>query len=186
MKKIIAIGASNSQNSINKTFASWAAHQVEEAEVEVVDLNDFEFPLYGIDREKEDGVPEKAIELKEKLKQAQGIVISFAEHNGSYTVAFKNTLDWISRVEKPIWPGNPMLLLSTSPGGRGGRSVLEAAKKSFPHQGAMVCGTFSLPHYHDNFELDQGILDQELVERFKSELSNFEEKLSSTELRRSA
>lgn len=186
MNKIVAIGASNSRHSINKTFATWAAYQIEEAEVEVIDLNDFEFPLYSVDREKENGVPEKAIELKDKLKQAHGIVISFAEHNGSYTAAFKNVLDWISRIEKPIWPGNPMLLLSTSPGGRGGRSVLEAAKNSFPHQGAMVCGTFSLPHYRDNFEFDQGILDQELSKRFKSELSHFEGKLKSSELRRSA
>ncbi len=186
MNKILALGASNSRNSINKTFATWAAYQIEKAEVEVIDLNDFEFPLYSVDREKENGVPEKAMEFKKRLQQAHGIVISFAEHNGSYTAAFKNILDWISRIEKPIWPGNPMLLLSTSPGGRGGRSVLEAAKKSFPHQGALVCGTFSLPHYRDNFEFDQGILDRELSTRFKSELANFEEKLRSSGLRKSA
>ena len=36
MKRIIALGGSNSKNSINKKFAHWAAHKVEDAEVEVI------------------------------------------------------------------------------------------------------------------------------------------------------
>ena len=49
MKKIIAFGGSNSKNSINKELAAYTANQINNVEVEVLDLNDFELPLYGID-----------------------------------------------------------------------------------------------------------------------------------------
>ena len=51
MKKILSIGASNSETSINRKLAFWAASQVEGAEVHDVDLNDYEMPLFKVDRE---------------------------------------------------------------------------------------------------------------------------------------
>ena len=45
MKKIIAFGASSSKASINKQVAAYAANQLKNAMVEVLDLNDFEMPI---------------------------------------------------------------------------------------------------------------------------------------------
>ena len=104
-KKILAFGASNSRNSINKKLASYAAMQIENADVELIDLNDFEMPIYGIDKENEDGIPQLAYKFKEHILNSDAIVISFAEHNGAYTAAFKNVFDWISRIEKNILKG---------------------------------------------------------------------------------
>ena len=42
MKKIIAFGGSNSKESINKQLASYAANKVENVEVSLLDLNDFD------------------------------------------------------------------------------------------------------------------------------------------------
>ena len=64
-KKILAFGASNSKQSINRIFANYAAHQVSEAEVNLLDLNDFEMPIYGIDRERESGIPALAHDFKD-------------------------------------------------------------------------------------------------------------------------
>ena len=47
---ILAFGASNSRHSINKRFAAWSAAQIHNAQVNLIDLNDFEMPLYSIDR----------------------------------------------------------------------------------------------------------------------------------------
>jgi chromate reductase len=44
------------------------------------------------------------------------------------------------------------LLLATSPGARGGSSVLDIATKRFPFQGGDVKGSFSLPSFYDNFK----------------------------------
>ena len=53
--KIIAFGGSPSKNSINKKLATYAANLFENAEVEVLDLNDFQMPIFTVDIEKEIG-----------------------------------------------------------------------------------------------------------------------------------
>ncbi|MDA3929817.1 MAG: NAD(P)H-dependent oxidoreductase [Prolixibacteraceae bacterium] len=115
-KKIVAFGASNSKKSINKTLANYVANRVPNSEVDLIDLNDFEMPIYSIDRQHEKGIPEEAVRFLSIVKQADGIIISFAEHNGNFTVAFKNIFDWVSRIEKNVWMNKPMILLATSPG----------------------------------------------------------------------
>lgn len=177
MKKLIALGASNSKNSINRTLAIYAAGKVENTKVDVIDLNKYELPLYGVDYEIKNGIPENAIKLNHTLKSADGLVISLAEHNGSYTVSFKNTLDWLSRINIKVWEDKPMLLLATSPGNRGGRIVLESAKTSFPFLGGNVVADFSLPNFYDNFSGDE-ISDRELKEELNAKIQLFTHYLS--------
>lgn len=173
-KKLLVFGASNSQNSINRAFANYAASQLEDVEINLIDLNDYEMPLYSIDREKESGIPELARQFKKLVNETDGILISFAEHNGAYTVAFKNIFDWISRVEKDIWANKPMLLLSTSPGGRGGQNVLQLALNTFKFMNNNTLIGFSLPSYPKNFSAEQGILDEALRQTFAEKISEFQ------------
>ena len=132
MKQIIAFAGSNSKQSINKQLASYAADLVSLAEVKHLDLNDFDLPIYSIDLENERGIPENAIKFLDIIKSADGIVLSLAEHNGAYASVFKNLFDWMSRIDGKLWNETPMLLMATSPGGRGGSTVLEIAKGRFP------------------------------------------------------
>ena len=110
MKKIIAFAGSNSKTSINKQLAVFVANQINNVEVKVLDLNDFELPLYGIDKESENGIPENAHLFLNHIQSSDGIVLSLAEHNGSYSVAFKNLLDWMSRINGKLWSNKPMFL----------------------------------------------------------------------------
>jgi chromate reductase len=57
MKKIIAFGASSSKVSINKQLATYAAGQFENAAVEILDLNDYEMPIFSTDKETATGIP---------------------------------------------------------------------------------------------------------------------------------
>jgi chromate reductase len=173
-KKIVAFGASNSKASINKQLATFAAHQVKDGIVNVLDLNDFEMPIYGIDREKAEGIPQLAHDLKQHIKDADGIIISFAEHNGAYSVAFKNVMDWMSRMEGSTWEEKPMLLLATSPGGRGGSTVLDIAVNKFKFMNKATQSNFSLPFFSKNFNAEEGITDAELLVKFKEALAVFE------------
>ena len=61
MTRILAFGASSSKNSINKKLASFVIERLEPVEATIIDLNDFEMPIYSEDREKEDGIPEKPL-----------------------------------------------------------------------------------------------------------------------------
>lgn len=176
MKKIIVFGASNSKNSINKTLAIYTANKIKNVEVDLIDLNDFELPFYGIDFETESGIPENAITLNNLLQQTDGFVISLAEHNVSYTAFFKNTLDWLSRVDIKVWKNKPMLLLATSPGARGAKGVLETAKSFFPHIGGNIIADFSLPSFYDNFS-ENKILENELKKELSQKIQLFEHAL---------
>ena len=95
-------------------------------------------------------------------------MISFAEHNGSYSAAYKNLFDWCSRIRKPFQK-KAMFLLATSPGARGASSVLEMAVKSAPFFEGEVKGHFSLPSFNNNFDVEQGcIVNQGLDLELKS------------------
>ncbi|WP_338410438.1 NAD(P)H-dependent oxidoreductase [uncultured Flavobacterium sp.] len=162
MKKIIAFGASSSKASINKKLATFAAHQFENTSVEVLDLNAYEMPIFSSDKENKNGIPPLAHDFYMKIGSADLIVISFAEHNGAYSAAFKNILDWTSRINGKTFQEKPMLLLATSTGARGGSTVLEIAKNRFPFQGAIIKGSYSLPSFNDNFDDNKGITNEEL------------------------
>jgi chromate reductase len=67
-----------------------------------------------------------------------------------------------------------MLLMATSPGGRGGASVLEIAKNAFPRYGGDIKATFSLPSFNDNFDVEKGrISNEELDTQLKEIVKNF-------------
>lgn len=152
MKKIITLAGSSSKTSINKQLAEYVGSLVGGAKIKNLDLNDYELPLYSIDLENEKGFPTDLLELNNEIEETDGIVLSLAEHNGSYAAAFKNAFDWLSRIDGKVWRGKPMLLLSTSPGARGGQSVMEAAMSRFPFNGGNVIASMSFPSFNDNFE----------------------------------
>ena len=166
MKRILTIGASSSLKSINVRLAKHISSLVSNAEIDLVDLNDFEMPIYSIDREA-DGMPEPATRFKEHITKADGIIISFAEHNGTYTTVFKNILDWISRIEPKVWAQKPMLLTSTSPGKNGGATVLAAAVSGLPYLGANVIASMPVPSFNEAFGED-GIKDMEINDKLKA------------------
>ena len=142
--KILAFGASTSSTSINRKLANHAAALVPNAEVTDLDLRAYDLPIYSSDEETATGAPAHARAFLDAIVAHDALVVSLAEHNGSYTAAFKNLYDWTSRIEQNLWSDKPMLLLATSPGPRGGATVLEAAMATFPRMGADLRASFSL------------------------------------------
>ena len=154
--KLLTFAASNSRQSINKHIATYAASLAAGADIDVLDINDFEMPLYSIDRETETGIPALAQDFLNRIAQADAVIISFAEHNGSYTAAYKNLFDWASRIEPKVYQNKPMLLLATSPGPGGASSVLATAVNSAPYFNGDVKASLSIPSFYDNFDLGIG------------------------------
>ena len=177
MKKIVVFGASSSSKSINKKLSIYAAGQFKDHEIIVLDLNDYEMPIYSEDKEIKIGIPNEAHNFYSTLKDSDGIIISFAEHNGSYSVAFKNIFDWISRIEKVVWYNKPMWLLATSTGGGGAQHVLATAQSRMSRGNPHNIPTFSLPEFNKNFDPDEGIKNKELQQKFKAALEVFSEQL---------
>ena len=157
-RKIIAFAASSSRRSINRQLVTYAAGLLRNAEVEILDLNDYELPLFSVDREDELGQPELARAFLRKISDSDAILISFAEHNGCYSAAYKNLYDWVSRIQPKVYQDKAMVLLSTSPGGRGGRSVMELALAQIPRFGGDVRASVMVPSFGDNFDSEAGVV----------------------------
>ena len=179
LKKILTIGASSSSKSINRTFANFAAESlVIECEIKELVLTDFEMPIYSEDKQNNSGIPKKAIDFKKEIYQADALIISLAEHNGSYTAAFKNIYDWISVIENDVWCSKPILLLSTSTGARGGQTVLESAHDRFSRNYKYNIPHFSLPNFKENYSHDEGITNIRMNQDFQAVLIDFEDILN--------
>ncbi|MBL4605181.1 MAG: NAD(P)H-dependent oxidoreductase [Flavobacteriaceae bacterium] len=172
MKKVIAFAGSTSSTSINKQLATYASTLLDTTESTVVDMNAYKAALYSSDEEQK-GFPENLVAFSEELKAYDGFIISLAEHNGSYAAAFKNTLDWLSRINRSIFNEKPVLLMAASPGGRGGASVLASAEAYFPHAGAGKVISFSFPKFYENFK-EGAIVNQELKNALKKSVQEFQ------------
>lgn len=176
MKRIITIAGSNSQNSMNQMLVDHASNLLSGVEVISIDLNDYVLPIFGVDYEAENGIPASVKRLSNVFDGADGFIVSLAEHNGSYSAVFKNTIDWLSRIDMKVWRDKPMLLMATSPGGRGGATVLQLASAYFPFMGAHITDTFSLPSFYDNFK-DGEIQDEGLKEDLYTKVAKYQSAL---------
>ena len=171
--KVLGFAASSSTKSINKMLVTYAVSLLTDAEVEILDLNDYELPLFSEDKEEEIGQPSLAKDFLRKISESDTLVISFAEHNGSFSAAFKNLFDWCSRINPKLFQGKPMVLLSTSPGSRGGANVLTAAKVLSSRFAGEVKASVSIPGFYENFDLESkklnnSELDEQLDRAVKS------------------
>ena len=129
MKFLVFAGSTRTQ-SFNRRLAAVAAHMARDAgaEVTLLELADFDIPLYNADLETA-GTPADVIRLKGVLDAHPAWVICSPEYNGSYTALLKNTIDWASSPVKgnPDWEdggksfrGKVVGMLSASPGALGG------------------------------------------------------------------
>lgn len=160
--KIIGFAGSNSRQSINKQLVKYTLSQITSVETEWLDITDYPLPIFGVDLEEEQGYPQEIYDFIEKIQSADGIVISFAEHNGSYAVVVKNLLDWCSRCQGGFFKNIPVFLMGTSTGGYGAKNVLGAAEQRLPKFGAKIISIFSLPTFQDNFSEEMGIIPMDL------------------------
>jgi chromate reductase len=185
--KILAFAGSARRESFNKKLVRIAAAGASAAggDVTLIDLADFELPLFNQDLEAQ-GHPESSLKLKELLKSHQGFLISAPEYNSSITPLLKNTIDWTSRPvpgEPPLacFTGKFAILMSASPGALGGLRGLVHLRAILGNIGTHVLpSTHSLAKANEAFEPDGSLKDparRETIERLGSELVALLQKL---------
>ena len=174
MAKIIALAGSLRANSFNKQLVKVAAKGAEEAgaDVQVVDLADFNIPLFSEDLEAE-GTPAGVIDLKHLFAQSQGILLASPEYNGSITGVLKNALDWLSRPSKEAdigsaFQGKVAGIMATSPGGLGGIRGLNHTRDILFNLGVLVNPKqLAVPSAYQVFDEQGNIKDEEMEKRAK-------------------
>ncbi len=177
MKNILAFAGSNSSTSINQRFVEFVASEIKEHHIKVVNLVNYQMPMYSEDEEKK-GFPAMTMGLKQQISEAEALIISVNEHNGSWSAFFKNIIDWLSRLDRNFLEGKKILLMSTSPGKRGGVGSLNYAKNVFPRFGAEIIESFSFPSFYDNFSVESNrVTDETLLLGLNEVLSTFAQQI---------
>lgn len=175
--KVLAFAATNHKESINKKLVEYTTSVLQDnaeqgIEVEILDLVDYELPFYRQDREQADGIPEGAKEFYSKIGEADALIISFAEHNGTFTAVYKNLFDWMSRIDMKVYQDKPTILMATSPGARGGAGVLGAVEMGAPFFGMDIKSKISVPTFQDNFDSDRNeVVDSDIADQVKMAVS---------------
>lgn len=110
--KIVAIIGSISKESYNKKLVEYMKGRYKDKiDIEILSIN--EFPMYNEDIELE--TPEVVKEVQDKIKEADGVLISTPEFNHSIPGVLKNALDWLSRVDH-VMIGKPSMVMGASQG----------------------------------------------------------------------
>lgn len=178
--KILAFAGSSSSTSINRELVKFVLKDFQEEEINLIDLNDYTMPVFSVDLEKK-GFPDEAHHFLKVIEECDVIICSLAEHNRSYSAAFKNVFDWASRINMKVFQNKPMLLMSTSPGGYGGGNVMNTAKTFFPQFAANIKDTFSLPKFYENFDLESGVINPDMLSELKAKIENFKNEIKNND-----
>lgn len=149
MPRLLMFAGSARSSSTNKKLAALAAKTAEQtgAEVTLIDLKDFEMPIYDGDIESETGLPENAVKLKRIFTEHHGLFIASPEYNSSISPLLKNSLDWISRPhtenEQPLWAYKSKIaaLGAVAPGALGGLRGLVPLRMMLGNIGVTVTPT---------------------------------------------
>lgn len=175
--KIFAFAGSTSSTSRNRQLVKYVLKSFKDDSINLIDLNDYEMPIFSVDREK-DGYPDEAKKFIKNIEECDAIICSLAEHNKIYAAAYKNIYDWASRIEVKVWQGKPMFLMATSTGSYGGGNVLEHAEKFYPEFGAEIKETFKLPKFDENFDVEKGeISNKTFAEELQKKIEHFKKNL---------
>ncbi|MGF1683295.1 NADPH-dependent FMN reductase [Photobacterium minamisatsumaniensis] len=151
--KVLAFSTSNSRSSINKTMVNYLANLIPGASIKLSSVNDYILPIYDPELEKENGVLQPAKDFYNDIEAADLIIIGYAEHNGNYTAAFKNLLDWTSRINMGLFQQKPTIMLAATPGQGGAKSVLNIAQNSSAFFKNDIRSVISIPDFYNTFDL---------------------------------
>ena len=174
--RVLIFAASLRASSLNDRLATLAAAVAGEKGgiVDRAAMSDFDCPSYDGDAEAEEGLPEGARQLRDRLVAADAFIISAPEYNASMPGVLKNVIDWVSRHRPQPFNGRQGLLLSASPSMAGGNRGLWALRVPLEHLGARIYpDMFSLAQAHQAFDAEGRIANATLQERFDSTIECF-------------
>ena len=141
--KIYGLCLSNNPNSINRQFLD---NLLPKIGGEVIDFSETDFPLFKMG----DDDPVNLQALCDKLQNADGIIISSPEYNGTLSPFGKNVLDWISTkghfdgsTKQTPLSGKPMMICAVAPGPLGGIRGIPDVSKLAIELGAVIYKTFA-------------------------------------------
>jgi chromate reductase, NAD(P)H dehydrogenase (quinone) len=164
--RYLVFSASLRNDSLNSRLAELAAVAIEAGggTVDLASMREFDAPSYDADAQSND----------RRLEGTDAFVIASPEYNSSLPGVLKNVLDWVSRYRPQPFNERHGLLVSASPSMVGGNRGLWALRVPFEHLGARIYpDMFSLAQAHRAFTSEGRIANEQLQERFDTNVANF-------------
>ncbi|MEV7783218.1 NAD(P)H-dependent oxidoreductase [Kitasatospora sp. NPDC088351] len=174
--RVLVFGASLRADSVNAKLASLVARIVTDAgaEADLAGFGDFDMPLYDGDAEAARGLPQGALELRDRIERCDAFVISSPEYNASTPGVLKNAIDWVSRVRPQPFKDKHAMLVSASPSLIGGNRGLWALRVPLEHLGTRVYpDMFSLANAYQGFTDSGDLVDSGLRQRLSDTVTSF-------------
>lgn len=173
---ILLFAGSLRKDSLNKKLIAVAHEMVKShnnTEATLVDLQLLNFPVYDGDIESK-GIPESVVKLSKLVGEADAIIISSPEYNGSISSPLKNTIDWLSRVRPMQISKKPILLLGASPGDLGAMRGLIHSRNPLEALGNFVYPSpYGLPKADKAFDQDGKLVDPARQEKLQKLVDEF-------------
>lgn len=174
--KILMFAGSLRKESLNKKLLAEIARLpvMKDHEIRIVDLQKSDWPIYDGDVEESSGVPAAARELSKEIADADALIVSSPEYNGSIASSLKTAIDWVSRIKPIAFNAKPMLLFAASPGPLGGTRGLWHTRVPFEVMGTRLYPEmYGLQKAADAFDAEGRLKDEKvrqtvagLVEKF--------------------
>ncbi len=112
---IVAISGSLRAKSFNTSLLR-AMRDIADANMSI-DIQTLKgIPVYDGDDEDATGVPQIVIDLAEKIRAADGVIIATPEYNFTIPGGLKNATDWISRVKNQPFGNKPVGVVGAAAG----------------------------------------------------------------------
>lgn len=96
------------------------------ATAEIIDLNEYQFPVFDERLSRMENPLPSAIEYAERIKKADGVIIVTPEYNGGYPPSIKNAIDLLYNE----WYKKPVAISTCSDGVFGGTQVITSLQFS--------------------------------------------------------
>mgnify|MGYP003386511087 CR=1 FL=1 len=175
--KVLLFSGSLRADSLNKKLINSASAIISKelgCAPEIVDIKSLSIPVYDGDIEQQSGLPQGVVSLGQSIKNANALIISSPEYNGSIAGSLKNAIDWISRIKPVPFDGKPLLLMGASPGYFGAIRALGFTKPPFEALGSFVYPqTFALPKASEMFSATGELTDASTHAKLQTLLTNY-------------
>jgi NAD(P)H-dependent FMN reductase len=165
MYKIAIISASVRTGRKSHRVATYLANYIKEQEigsVDMLDLNEYNFPLFPERLQYLPDPPPQVLQFAEKIKNADGVLVVTPEYNGGYPASLKNAIDLLY----PQWKRKPIGIATVSAGAFGGSQVGPSLAFLFLKIGALVTpAVFRVPKVQEAYSEDGSAVDKPTTDK---------------------
>lgn len=175
MTRIIALSGSLRKDSYN-TWLARAASQLAPEGVTVDVATPHNIPLYDGDLEAAEGIPGAVTALKERILNADGLILFTPEYNSGVPGVLKNTIDWLSRADRvAVFSNRPVAIAGATPGGWGTLSAQAAWLPTLKALGTAIYSgnNMMLSKAHEAFDKNGQLTSAQSTTMLKDFMSGF-------------